>query len=195
MDEGGLRNNYIFTLVKLALFLIILCFLVALTREFWQEVNTTEAFNVKVLVVSILCAFSFYVFIADLNSFYKGIQKFFFHSTFFAYLIPSVLVLMGIGYFFLPKILNLVFSKDAFVFVGGFTLTGHLIFVARGNQGNNFPTVVNYLFIFSILYILNLLLFSVYLKIGFSINIGRIIFDGMKGGSGLIQSISTQAFR
>ena len=150
MDEGGLRNNYIFTLVKLALFLIILCFLIALTKEFWQEVKVTEAFDIKVLVVSMLCAFSFYVFIADLNSFYKGIQKFFFHSSFFAYLIPSVLVVVGIGYFFLPKIFNTAFSKDTFVFIGGFALTGHLIFVARGNQGHNFPTVVNYLFILQI---------------------------------------------
>ena len=195
MDEGGLRNNYIFTLVKLALFLIILCFLVALTREFWQEVKTTEAFNAKVLIVSILCAFSFYVFIADLNGFYKGIQRFFFHSTFFAYLIPSVLVLIGVGYFFLPKILNVFFSKDAFVFVGGFALTGHLMFVARGNRGHNFPTVINYLFIFSILYILNLILFMVYLKIGFHVNIGKIIFEGTKNGAGLIKNIATQAFK
>lgn len=195
MDEGGLRNNYVFTLVKLALFLIILCFLIALTKEFWREVKITEAFDIKVLVISMLCAFSFYVFIADLNGFYKGIQKFFFHSTFFAYLIPSVLVLIGIGYFFLPKVLNVVFSKDTFVFVGGFALTGHLIFVARGNQGHNFPTAVNYLFIFSILYILNLILFLVYLRIGFHINIEKVIFEGMKGGASLIQSISTQAFR
>ena len=195
MDESGLRNNYVFTLVKLALFLIILCFLIALTKEFWREVKITDAFDIKVLVISILCAFSFYVFIADLNGFYKGIQKFFFHSTFFAYLIPSVLVLIGIGYFFLPKVLNVVFSKDTFVFVGGFALIGHLIFVARGNQGHNFPTAVNYLFIFSILYILNLILFLVYLRIGFPIDIGKVIFEGMKGGASLIQSISTQAFR
>ncbi len=195
MDESGLRNNYIFTLIKLTLFLIILCFLVALTREFWKEVRTTETFNTGVLTVSVLCAFSFYVFITDLNNFYKNIQRFFFHSTFFAYLIPSVLVVIGIGYFFLPKIFNLTFSKDAFTFIGGFALTGHMIFVARGNQGYNFITAVNYLFIFSILYILNLLLFSVYLKIGFHIDIGRIIFDGIKSGASLIQSISTQAFR
>ena len=195
MDESGLRNNYVFTLIKLALFLIILCFLIALSREFWQGIKTADAFVTKTLIVSVLCAFSFYIFIADLNNFYKGIQRFFFHSTFFAYLIPSVLVLVGIGYFFLPKILNITFSKDAFVFIGGFALTGHMIFVARGNQGHNFPTAVNYLFIFSILYILNLLLFSVYLKIGLNINIGKIIFAGVKNGATLIQSITTQAFR
>ena len=195
MDESGLRNNYIFTLIKLALFSIILCFLVALSREFWQEIKNADAFIAKTLTISVLCAFSFYVFIADLNNFYKGIQRFFFHSTFFAYLIPSALVVVGVGYFFLPKILNMIFSKDAFVFVGGFALTGHMIFVARGNQGHNFPTAVNYLFIFSILCILNLLLFSVYLRIGLNINVGKIVFEGVKSGATLIQSIVTQAFR
>jgi len=195
MDEGGLRNNYIFTLIKLALFLIILCFLVALTKGFWKEVKTNDIFDVRVLIISMLSAFSFYVFIADLNRFYKGIQKFFFHSTFFAYLVPSVLVLTGIGYFFLPRIFDIAFNRDAFVFIGGFTLTGHMIFVARGNQGHNFPTVINYLFIFSILYILNLLLFSVYLRVGFHINIGAIISGGMKSGASLIQNIAVQAFR
>ena len=195
MDESGLRNNYIFTLIKLALFLLIFCFLVALTREFWREVTTTEALKADVLIISILCGFSFYVFITDLNNSYKSIQRFFFHSTFFAYLIPSVLVMTGIGYFFLPKILNTTFSKDAFTFIGGFVLTGHMIFVARGNQGHNFTTAVNYLFIFSILYILNLLLFSVYLRIGFHFSVGEVIFDGIKNGASLIQSIATQAFR
>jgi len=195
MDESGLKNNYVFTLIKLALFLIILCFMASLSREFWSQVRTADPTSIKVLIISFLSAFSFYVFIADLNSFYKGIQRFFFHSTFFAYMVPSVLILIGLGYFFLPKIFNINFSRATFIFLGGFIITGHMIFVARGNQGNNFPTVVNYLFIFSILYILNLLLFSVYLRVGFRIDIGKIIFNGVKGGASLIQSIATQAFR
>lgn len=195
MDESGLKNNYIFTLIKFFLSLIILCFLVALTREFWKEAKTTEIFNIRVLVVSILSVFSFYVFITDLNNFYKGIQRFFFHSTFFAYLVPSLLVLLGIGYFFLPRIFDFSFNRDTFTFLGGFVLTGHLIYVARGNQGHNFPTVINYLFIFSILYILNLILFSLYLKVGFRIDVGKIIFGGMKSGVALIQNITIQAFK
>ncbi len=195
MEERELRNNYIFTLVKFALFLIVFCFLVELTREFWRELKTTESFSTAVLIISMLSAFSFYVFISDLNQFYKSIQNFFFHSSFFAYLVPSVLVIVGVGYFFLPKIFNITFNKDIFTFIGGFVLTGHMIFIARGNQGHNFPTVINYLFIFSILYILNLLLFSVYLRVGFNIDIGKFIFEGMKGGATLIQSIFTQAFR
>ena len=195
MEDRELRNNYIFTLVKFALFLIILCFGVELTREFWRELRATEGFDTGLLVISLLSAFSFYVFIADLDNLYKKVQNFFFHSTFFAYLIPSALVVLGVGYFFLPKIFNIAFNRDVFMFFGGFILTGHMIYIARGNQGHNFPTAINYLFIFSILYILNLLLFSVYLKIGFHINIGRFIFTGMKSGANLIQNIFAQAFK
>lgn len=195
MDESGLRNNYVFTLIKFLLFLIILCFLVSLSKVFWQQLKTADSASIKVLIISILSAFSFYAFIADLNNFYKGIQKFFFHSTFFAYIIPSILVLIGLGYFFLPKVFDINFGRTTFVFIGGFVITGHMIFVARGNQGHNFPTAVNYLFICSIIYMLNLLLFSVYLRVGLRIDIGKIIFEGVKSGAALIQGISTQAFR
>jgi len=195
MDESGLRNNYVFTLIKFLLFLIILCFLVSLSRVFWQQLKIFDSSIIKILTISIISAFSFYAFIADINNFYKGIQRFFFHSTFFAYIIPSVLILIGLGYFFLPKVFDLNFSRSTFVFIGGFVTTGHMIFVARGNQGHNFPTVVNYLFICSIIYILNLLLFTVYLRVGLNINIEKIIFEGVKSGATLIQGISTQAFR
>jgi len=195
MDESGLRNNYVFTLIKFLLFLIILCFLVSLSREFWQQLKIADSASIKVLTISILSAFSFYAFIADLNNFYKGIQRFFFHSTFFAYIVPSILILIGLGYFFLPKVLDMNFSRATFVFIGGFVITGHMIFVARGNQGHNFSTAVNYLFICSIIYILNLLLFSAYLRVGLHLDIGKIIFEGVKSGATLIQGISTQAFR
>jgi len=195
MDESGLRNNYVFTLIKFLLFLIILCFLVSLSREFWQQLKIADSASIKVLTISIISAFSFYAFISDLNNFYKGIQRFFFHSTFFAYIVPSVLILIGLGYFFLPKVLDIRFSRATFVFIGGFVITGHMIFVARGNQGHNFPTAVNYLFICSIIYILNLLLFSTYLRAGLNLDLGKIIFEGTKSGASLIQSIATQAFR
>jgi len=195
MDESGLRNNYVFTLIKFSLFLIILCFLVSLSREFWQQLKIADSASIKVLTISIISAFSFYAFITDFNSFYKSVQRFFFHSTFFAYIVPSVLILVGLVYFFLPKIFDINFSRATFVFIGGFIITGHMIFVARGNKGNNFPTTVNYLFIGSIIYILNLLLFTAYLRVGLNINIGKIVFEGVKSGATLIQGISTQAFR
>lgn len=194
MEERGLRNNYIFTLVKFILFLIIFCFLVELTREFWRDMRAKESFNVNVLTVSVLSAFAFNAFLVDLNNFYKKIQRFFFHSSFFSYLIPSTLIIAGLAYFVLPKVFSKTFDRSLFVFLGGFLVTNHLIFIARDNKGHTFNAFINYLFTFSIFYTVILLLLMLYLKIGFVFRVDQIIFDGMKGGAGLIQRIFTQAF-
>ena len=195
MEERGLRNNYIFTLVKFILFLIIFCFLVELTREFWRDMRAKESFNVNVLTVSILSAFAFNAFLVDLNNFYKKMQRFFFHSSFFSYLIPSTLIIAGLAYFILPKVFSKTFDRSLFVFLGGFLVTNHLIFIARDNKGHTFNTFINYLFLFSIFYILILILFAVYLKNGFNIALGNFVFNGLREGAVLIQKISTQTFQ
>jgi hypothetical protein len=195
MEEKGLRNNYIFTLVKLILFLIIFCFLVEFTREFWRQIRSQEGFDSNLLIVSILSAFAFNVFLVDINNFYKQIQKFFFHSTFFSYLVPSLLIVLGIAYFFLPKVFNKAFDQNLFIFLGGFVSTNHLIFVARENKGYTFTAFINYLFLFSIFFILILILFTLYLKNGFNISLGEIVFNAFRKGAILIQKISIQTFR
>jgi len=195
MDESGLRNNYVFTLVKLVLFLILLSFLVELTKELWQELRILESFKLNVLVASVLFSFAFCVFCIDLNDYYRHIQKFFFRSLFFSLVFPSVLIVLAIGYFLLPKIMNVTYDKNIFIFLGGFAFTTHLTLVARETRGRNFTTFVNYLFIFSILYILNLFFLGAYFRIGFNLHIGKVIVEGIKGGAGLIQSTFSQVLR
>jgi len=195
VEESGLRNNYIFALIKFVLFLIIFCFLVEVTKEFWREIRIKENFDIAILVLSLLSCFGFYAFVVDLNGVYKAIQNFLFRSSFFTLVFPSILIILGLGFFFLPKVLNSTYDRDLFVFLGGFIFTGHLIFIARETKGRNFPTVINYLFIFSILYILNLIFFGLYLKISYPIRIGNVALEGMKQGAALIQTIFTQALR
>ena len=195
MDEGGLRNNYVFTLVKLVLFLILFSFLVELTKELWQELKIKESFNLNILVISILSSFAFCTFCTDLNDYYRHIQKFFFRTPFVSLLFPSVLILLSAGYFLLPKFMNTTYNKDIFIFLGGFAFTTHLTLIARETRGRNFTTFVNYLFIFSILYILNLIILGVYFRIGFNVYVGKVIVEGIKGGAGLIQSIFSQVLR
>lgn len=195
MDETGLRNNYLFALVKLVIFLLIFCFLVTFTKELWQELRSKEGFHMTVLILSLLCSFAFSAFVIDLGKHYKNIQSFFFRNSFAALVVPSMLIVLAIGYFFMPKLAGVTINRDIFVFLGGFTLTTHLVFIANNTKGHNFTTVINYLFIFSILYLLNLLLFSGYLRIAFNIHIGKVIIDGVKGGAALIQSIFAQIRR
>jgi len=195
MDESGLRNNYVFTLVKLVLFLILSSFLVEITRELWQELRTREGFNLNILVISMLSSFAFCVFCTDLNDYYKHIQKFFFRSPFVSLLFPSLLVLLSVGYFLVPKFMNTTYNKDIFIFLGGVAFTIHMTLVARETRGRNFVTFINYLFILSILYILNLIILGIYFRIGFNVHMGKVIVEGIRGGAGLIQGTFSQVLR
>ncbi|MCK5491552.1 MAG: hypothetical protein KAJ14_00385 [Candidatus Omnitrophica bacterium] len=195
MEERGLKNNYIYTLIKFALFLLILCFLVELTKVFWNVLGDIEKFNLNILILSILSLFIFYNFIADLNNVYKKIQNFFFRSSFFSLLFPALLLALGLGYFFLPKILNLHINHNIFIFLGGFVFTGHLTFISRELKGHSFNSFINYLFIFSILYILNIVLFGLYLSNDFTLDMGEIVLQGMMNGAVLIQNIFVQILR
>ncbi|MBU2103246.1 MAG: hypothetical protein ABH865_09480 [Candidatus Omnitrophota bacterium] len=195
MEEKALRNNYLFTLIKFILFLLIFCFLASFSKEFLYQIRLDKALRVEVLLFSVLSCFAFYAFFVDLDNFYKAIQKFFFHSSFIAMVIPSFLILLGIGYFLIPRVFELDFDRDVFLFLGGFIVTAHLIFVARQNRGSNFVDFINYIFIFSILYLVNLLLFGVYLNVAFRVDMGAVIVEGFVNGATLIQSLFTQIFQ
>jgi len=192
MEEKGTKQNSFFTLIKFFLFLILFCFVISISKEFFKELRAQNALNINVLFFSALSAFSFYTFIIDLNEIYKKIQNFFFHLSFLSYLVPSFLILLSLGYFILPKAFNLEIDKEIFVFLGGFVFTSHLIFIARENKGKTFSGVINYFFNFSILYIVNLLLLGVYLMAAFEINLGKILVEGLTDGALLIKNLFTQ---
>ncbi len=195
MEDKGLKHNYVFTIVKLILFLIIFCFLAELTRGFWREIRAKKNLDTAIFILGVVFPFAFYVFLADLNDFYRKIQNFFFRSSFFALVFPAPLIILGLGYFLIPKILNLTFSRDIFVFLGGFIFTTHLMLIARETKGDTFTSFIHYLFIFSILYILNLIFFGVYLKVSFNIQLGELILEGAKDGANLIKTVFSQALR
>lgn len=192
MEEKVTKQNSFFTFIKFFLFLIIFCFVVSLSKEFFKAIRAEKAININILFFSALSAFSFYTFLADLNGFYKKMQNFFFHSSFVSYLIPSFLVLLGIGYFILPKTFNFEIDKDVFIFLGGFVFTSHLIFIARESKGKTFSAFINYLFNFSILYIINLLLLCAYFMTAYKIDLGKILVEGLTGGALLIKNLFTQ---
>jgi hypothetical protein len=106
--------------------------------------------------------------------------------------VPSFLIVLGLGFFLIPKIFNLNFDKNLFLFLGGFILISHLIFIARDLKKGSFSGFINYLFIFSILYIINLLLFSIYLNIAFKIDLAKILIEGSKDGAFLIKNLFNQ---
>jgi hypothetical protein len=192
MEEKGAKHNYFFTLIKFFLFLIIFCFVVSLCKEFFRGIKGVEGLKVNILFLSVLSAFAFYTFVADLNEFYKKIQNFFFHASFFSYLVPSFLILLGLGYFILPKVFNLGIDREIFLYLGGFIFISHLIFIARETKGDTFSAFINYLFNFSILFVVNLIFLGFYLLIAFKIDLGKVVVDGLTGGALLIKNLFTQ---
>ncbi|MBU1122089.1 MAG: hypothetical protein ABIH71_03775 [Candidatus Omnitrophota bacterium] len=191
---SDIRNNYIVTLLKFVFFLLLFCLLSELIKEFWREIRAQDGFKTSILYISVLSSFAFYTFVADLNGFYGNIQKFFFRSSFVSFLIPAIIIILGLGYFLLPRIFSFSFDKNTFVFLGGFVLASHLNYIAQEIKGYTFNTFINYLFVFSILCIINLLLFIVYLKIAFNIHMGEIIVGGVKGSVMLINSLFSKMF-
>lgn len=195
MEEKGLKNNYLFTLVKFILFLLIFCFLASFSKQFLEEMRADRALKVDIVLYSVLACFVFNTLVVDLNNFYKNVQKFFFHSSFISMVVPSFLILLGIGYFLIPRVFDLDFDRNFFLFLGGFVITSHIVFVARENKGTNFMDFINYLFIFSILYIVNLILFGLYLNVAFKIDLGKVIVNGFIDGAVLIKNLFSQIFQ
>jgi len=91
--------------------------------------------------------------------------------------------------------MNTTYNKDIFIFLGGVAFTIHMTLVARETRGRNFVTFINYLFILSILYILNLIILGIYFRIGFNVHMGKVIVEGIRGGAGLIQGTFSQVLR
>ena len=195
MQEKTLSSNYLFTFIKFILFLLIFCFAFSFTKFFIKEVRLEKDINFNILSLSFLSCFLFYTFFVDLNNLYSKIQKFFFHSNVFSLVVPSFLIVLGLGFFLIPKIFNLNFDKNLFLFLGGFILISHLIFIARDLKKGSFSGFINYLFIFSILYIINLLIFSIYLNIAFKIDLAKILVEGSKDGAFLIKNLFSQISR
>lgn len=192
MARQGLRNSYIITLGKFLLFLIFFCFLVETIKNFLQELKATPEFDVFVLYLAILTSFIFYTFIADLNNIYNKIQNFFFRGSYFSLVIPSLLIILALVYFLIPKLLKFSLNKDLFLFTGGFVFNMHLIFIANKTKTSSFVGFVNYLFIFSILFVVNFLILGIYLKIEYKIDLGKIIIDSIRDSSSLVKGIFSQ---
>jgi hypothetical protein len=188
------KHSLFFTIIKFFLFLIIFCFLVSFTREFIKAAKSAKDLGSSIIFVSMLSTFMFYAFLVDLNELYKKIQQFFFHASQVAHFVPALLILAGILYFVLPKVFHYDFDKKPFAFLGGFILMCHLIYVARDTKGNTFADFVSYLFMFSIIYIISLLVFSIYLTVAFELDLAKFTITGLKGGAVLIRNLFMQLF-
>lgn len=192
MTEKSSKHNYLIVLAEAILFLIILCFLTQISRQFFFGMVGAVGLKIKTFLIAVLSCFAFYAFIADLNEIYKKIQSFFFKSTIFAYVVPFFLFILGIAYFILPRVFDMTLSETLFLFLGGFILIAHLIFVANELKEKTFSGFINYLFFFSLLYIIILIMFGMYLKAAFDFNLFDVFVEGIRQGAAYLRELITQ---
>ena len=195
MEERISKSKPLVTFFKFVLFILLFCFLLEMSRVFMRQVAMSAFFSLPVFVLSIFAPFAFYVFVADLNDAYAKIQNFFFRSEAAALYVPALLLVLGALYFALPRLAGMDFSRDLFVFSGGSVLATHFIFIARGTKGTTFSEFINYCFLFSVLYLINLILFTIYLRVAFDVRVFDVIGGGIHDGAMLIRDIVMRVFR
>ncbi|MFH1768165.1 MAG: hypothetical protein ABH858_03265, partial [Candidatus Omnitrophota bacterium] len=160
--------------------------------NFIEEIDAAEGANLWVLFLGGIFPLLFYVFISDLNSVYEKIQNFFFRHQILQQLFPSVLILLIISYFIFPKLFRVSFNRDIFIFSGAAAFMVHLIYTSRQTKTSGFIGFMNYLFIFSLFYIIDLFFLLIYIKIGFSVDLGELFIKSVGDGSLVVKSIFLQ---
>jgi len=194
MGKRELRSNYIIAFINLFLFLIFLCFAYSLTKELVKIFRLNDAIKTWVLFFGLSFPFIFYTFIVDLNNAYEKVQHFFFRGTFLNLIIPSVLIILLVGYFIFPKMFNISFNRNMFLFLGSFSFAAHLVFVARETKSTSFTGFINYFLSTTTIYIFIFFVFGVYLLIGYDYSFKTVIVNGTKNGFALIKEIILQLF-
>ena len=174
-------NNLLVALLKFILFLVILYFAAGFTHEFVLAVHGTADVDLLLLPGTAFFAFGYYLFIKDLNETYKKIQTFFFRTPKLMHLVPFLLIVAALIYFVLIKCFSVPINRGIFIFVGGFIISAHLIFVAGETKGASFSEFAGYLFNLSLYYLVALTLLAAYFNVVFNFNVMKVFFDGVQG--------------
>jgi len=181
------NDNFFVALIKFILFLGVLYFAAGFTYQFALAAHGAADVDILLLPGTVFFAFCYYLFIKDLNEVYKKIQTFFFRTPVLSYLVPFLLVLAAVVYFVLIKFFSVAINRAVFVFVGGFIVSVHLVFVSHETRGESFAQFAGYLFNFSLYYLVNIMLLAAYFNVVFNFNVLRVFFDGLEKSIAVIR--------
>lgn len=172
----GLLRVYVFLLaiVKLILGLLLLPFVYSISVTFFTTLRSASESALLYFFSGIFTLLAVHLFVCELKIFYNGGHKLLeFVFSFFKPLVrvaPYVLPTYTIIIFIIYSVV-LLFNKSQellhyFVFLFGFTMSLHLVFSARSlrtRRGDFLRT--NYIFGFSLIYLINLLLVAAFLNL------------------------------
>lgn len=181
-------DNFFVAILKFLLFLVIFYFAAGFTYQFAMAVQGAADIDILILPGTVFFTFGYYLFIKDLNEMYKKIQTFLFRNHVLACLVPFLLIVAAITYFVLIRFFSVPINRSVFVFVGGFIVSSHLIFVSHETRGESFGQFAGYLFNFSLYYLVNVALLAAYFNIVFNFNVLRVFLDGLSSSIAVVRS-------
>lgn len=165
-----------FGIIKFILGILFLPFVYSVSVAFLNEFSIVEKSLQRQFWAGTISFLIVYLFIWEPARIYSRGQKILeVIFRFFAplvrvapYLLPIYFILIFIGYSVLSLVFNFRHLLDYFLFLFGFSLTLHLVFSAksiRAKQGDFLRA--NYIFGFSLIYIINLIILSFCLNLTF----------------------------
>lgn len=188
-------SSKVFGVVKLILGVLILPFVYSASISFLNEFNVIDGILQRYFWSGAISFLIIYLFIWEPTKIYSRGQKILEAIfRFFAplvkiapYLLPIYFILIFVTYLILSFTVKSEGLINYSIFLFGFTLALHLVFSAksiRSKQGG-FLTKANYVFGFSLIYIINLILLSFCLNIIFNkfsfVNFANYSFQIAKG--------------
>jgi hypothetical protein len=191
MGENTSGNFFVITLKFLG-FLLLLIFSFGITVEFVKAAHDGVGSEPMLLPAAVFFCFFYYLFIRDLNEPYKAIQAFFFRVPWFAHAVSFLLILTGVVCWALVRFTDIKVDHNIFVFLGGFIMASHLIYVSRDMPRESFVDLVNYLFSFSVYYLIVLVMLGLYFCFIFNFNPIKAFSDGCALTFDLIRNFATR---
>lgn len=208
--SGGIKSKLsgltsrAFGIIKLILGICLLAFVYSGTMAFFGEFNTVEKNLQNVFWAGVISFTLMYLFVYEAGMIYKKGQRILeLIFKFFAPLVkvaPYLLPIYMILIFGIYLLLSLFVKGDALLrnslFLLGFSLALHLIFSAksmRSRQGDFLKS--NYIFGFSFIYIVNLLLLCFFLNVLFDkFSFVNFCNNSYQAGAGIFKTIFRQLF-
>lgn len=193
--EGPGSRNFLVTLAKGLGFILLLCLTVELAKSFVRELNILKGFRFIYIYASFILPFLLNEFISDTNPLYSKVQSFFFRSSFFSLVVPSLLLILALGYLIIPRLMGGSFNKDVYVFIGGYVFMTHLIFIARQSRAGGFAGFINYFFNFSLLLIVIIVFLGLYMRVAYNFRLGKVILDSVRDSTMIVRTLFNQIVR
>lgn len=203
MEEKTSNTAKFSQAIKLIFVLGVFPLLVGFIRGLWFEVAKLEPSFYKSLYWGIGIYLILHIFLIEPLKFYKKTQRFIqvifgFFSPLFKfsyYLIPFWVIVLIVFYILFCKIFKFKDLEVLFFFLSGFFFSMHIVCVAKILKVDELRKLIDYLFMISIVIIINVFFFAFNLKLySPDFSLVKVAQEGIDSGINMGKSIFNQLF-